>query len=320
MGRNSKMAVAAILALTIAGCSSDGGTQSSDPNATNPTPAETPAVQSTPSQTQAFNNPVVPPKEVTPTVPTSTANLIQPTNPTERVGVVTRGRPDPFAQIVSSPVPIPITTNDTSSSSSRPVPVVPPLPTARRRPIIPSNSVAILRPARRSEVSAAGGDEFRRRSLANQQRSNANKLALARRNRNSQRIAVRPIPPRVSIPVVPSKMPPVVRTPDLAPLAPPPPQPDMARAVVVTGIVQVGSAPQAIIKVPNEPTSRYVQAGQRLANGVLVKRIEMNDGSDPIVILEQYGIEVARMVGEGSRNVAQPTADSGNPVSMATPI
>ncbi|MBW4513216.1 MAG: hypothetical protein KME64_43065 [Scytonematopsis contorta HA4267-MV1] len=317
MGRNSKMAVAAILALTIAGCSGDGGTQSSDPNATNPTPAETPAVQSTPSQTQAFNNPVVAPKQVTTsTVPTSAANLIQPTNPTERVGVVTRGRPDPFAQIVSSPVPVPVTT----PSSERPVPVVPPLPTARRRTIIPSTSAAMLRPAQRSRVSAAGSDEFRRRSLANQQRSNANKLALARKNRNSQRIAVRPIPPRASIPVIPSKMPPVVRTPDLAPLAPPPPQPDMARAVVVTGIVQVGSAPQAIIRVPNEPTSRYVQAGQRLANGVLVKRIEMNDGSDPIVILEQYGIEVARMVGEGSRNVGQPTAASGNPVSMATPI
>jgi hypothetical protein len=211
MGRNSKMAVAAILALTIAGCSSDGGTQSSDPNATNPTPAETPAVQSTPSQTQAFNNPVVAPKQVTTsTVPTSTANLIQPTNPTERVGVVTRGRPDPFAQIVSSPVPVPVTT----PSSERPVPVVPPLPTARRRTIIPSNSVAMLRPAQRSKVSAAGSDEFRRRSLANQQKSNANKLALARKNRNSQRIAVRPIPPRVSIPVIPSKMPPVVRTPD----------------------------------------------------------------------------------------------------------
>jgi len=31
---------------------------------------------------------------------------------------------------------------------------------------------------------------------------------------------------------------------------------------------------------------------------VLVKRIEINEGADPIVILEQYGIEVSRAVGE----------------------
>jgi hypothetical protein len=64
-------------------------------------------------------------------------------------------------------------------------------------------------------------------------------------------------------------------------------------------VVQVGNSYQAIIKAPNEPTSRYVSVGQRLANGqVLVKRIEMNPGGDPIVILEENGIEVGRSVGE----------------------
>jgi hypothetical protein len=32
-------------------------------------------------------------------------------------------------------------------------------------------------------------------------------------------------------------------------------------------------------------------------NGVLVKRIEMSQGANPTVILEQYGIEVAKQVG-----------------------
>jgi hypothetical protein len=81
----------------------------------------------------------------------------------------------------------------------------------------------------------------------------------------------------------------------ILPLAP---QPKIARAVVVTGIVLIGEVPQAIIKAPNEPTSRYVQPGQRLMNGVLVKRIEMRQGSNPTVILEQYGIEVVKQVGE----------------------
>jgi len=36
------------------------------------------------------------------------------------------------------------------------------------------------------------------------------------------------------------------------------------------------------------------RVGQRLSDEqVLVKQVEMNEGSDPIVILEQYSIEVA---------------------------
>lgn len=87
-------------------------------------------------------------------------------------------------------------------------------------------------------------------------------------------------------------------TPTIAAL-PPLPTANLANAVEVTGVVQVGNSYQAIIKAPNEPTSRYVSVGQRLANGqVLVKRIEMNPGGDPIVILEENGIEVGRSVGE----------------------
>ena len=69
----------------------------------------------------------------------------------------------------------------------------------------------------------------------------------------------------------------------------------------------IGQKPQAIIKVPTEDTSRYVQAGQRLASGLLIKRIEMNEGSNPIVIIEQYGIEVAIMVGEQPIDSASST-------------
>ena len=76
------------------------------------------------------------------------------------------------------------------------------------------------------------------------------------------------------------------------------PNPTLAKAVVVTGIVQVGSSTQAIVKAPLEPSSRYVSPGQRIANGqVLVKRIEVR-GSEPVVVLEQLGIEVVKFVGE----------------------
>ncbi|WP_448572558.1 hypothetical protein [Trichothermofontia sp.] len=83
------------------------------------------------------------------------------------------------------------------------------------------------------------------------------------------------------------------------PTAPPGPQPDLARAVEVTGVVQVGDVPRAIIQAPNEATSRYVVAGQRVANGrVLVKHIEANQFPSPVVILEEHGIEVIKAVGE----------------------
>jgi hypothetical protein len=89
------------------------------------------------------------------------------------------------------------------------------------------------------------------------------------------------------------------------------PEPNLAKAVEVTGVITVGGITQAIVKAPNEPTSRHVIVGQRLSNGqVLVKRIESNSGSDPIVILEENGVEVARAVGD------KPAAGPGTPTAM----
>jgi hypothetical protein len=93
----------------------------------------------------------------------------------------------------------------------------------------------------------------------------------------------------------PNKPPEVV----VAPQAPPPP-PDtsIAENIEVSGIVKVGTQKQIIVKVPTEPTSRYVQEGQRLANGeVLVKIIDLND-QEPSVTFVQNGVDIVRQVGE----------------------
>jgi hypothetical protein len=80
---------------------------------------------------------------------------------------------------------------------------------------------------------------------------------------------------------------------------PPKPSTTLADGVEVSGVVNINGVPQAIVRAPNEETSRYVGVGQRLSNGrVLVKRIEMNNGSEPIVILEENGVEVAKAIGE----------------------
>ncbi len=111
--------------------------------------------------------------------------------------------------------------------------------------------------------------------------------------------------PEVNIPNLPEL--PLPPKPDVAtnpsgpnvPKLPAIPQPDLARATEVSGVVQVGNTTQVIVRAPNELTTRYVSVGQKLANGqVIIKRVEMNPGGDPVVILEQNGIEVAKTIGE----------------------
>ncbi|MEA5568966.1 MULTISPECIES: hypothetical protein [unclassified Anabaena] len=265
MGRTSKIVIAAILTVAIAGCASEDTQQ-----AVNPIPSATPVAKS-PAAAQSFNNPVVSGQQTT--KPTGAAsNLIQPTNATERIILVSKGRIDPFAQIVGQPVP-----EMSQTITAKPVPSLPPLPNATKP-----------------------------------QKGNTSTNKTTSTQNNLARVAK---PPSLT-PVLPKVLPQVVPNPTLVSVLPPPAQPDLAKAVMVTGVVIIGKAPQAIIKIPNELTSRYVEAGQRLANGVLVKRIEMNEGSNPIVILEQYGIEVARTVGEVPTGTTPATTNS---VSVTTP-
>ncbi|MEA5625379.1 hypothetical protein [Nostoc sp. UHCC 0251] len=274
MGRNSKITIAAILTLAIAGCASED-----TPQAINPAPAPIPKIEAkSPPAAQTFKNPVILAKQVSQVTPAS-ANLIQSTNATERARfvLVSKDRVDPFGQIFGQ------TVSGIPQTSGRPVPVVPKLPTA--------SLVARKLPTRN--------------------------IALNQKKNNIASVPKKLNPTLTS--VLPKVLPQVVPNPALVSVLPPPAQPELARAVVVTGVVLLSKEPQAIIKVPDEPTSRYVEAGQRLANGVLVKRIEMNQGYNPIVILEQYGIEVAKMVGEGAVNSTPSAASATGNISVTTP-
>ncbi|MEH2249156.1 hypothetical protein [Nostoc sp.] len=286
MGRNLKITIAAILTLAIAGCASEDTQQAINPAPIPKIAAKSPAAQS-------FKNPVIAAKQVSQFTPAS-VNLIQSTNATERARIVvlSKDRSDPFTQLFGQMVP------GMSKTFGRPVPVLPKLPTvslaARKLP----TRIALNRPVPVSPKLPTA--------------------SLAGRKLPTRSIAKKVNPTLTS--VLPKVLPQVVPNPTLVSVLPPPAQPELARAVLVTGVVLISKEPQAIIKVPDEPTSRYVQAGQRLANGVLIKRIEMNQGYNPIVILEQYGIEVAKMVGEGAINSTPSAASaSGNPISVTTP-
>lgn len=79
---------------------------------------------------------------------------------------------------------------------------------------------------------------------------------------------------------------------------PSPPVPNEARGVLVTGVLNIGSSPVAIVKAPNESVARQVTPGTVLSKG-LVRVKAINDRSEvPNVVLEQYGTEVVRSVGQ----------------------
>ncbi|MDY6898274.1 MAG: hypothetical protein SWZ49_09385 [Cyanobacteriota bacterium] len=328
MGRYLRFTIASILALAMAGCT--GG---DEPSVVEPVPEE--SVGSNPDpKTEPFKEPLVPPKQ--PNIAGTPSNLIEPTNPTERVGIVSRGRMDPFDDIVPSvnfPTnnqnpegPAATNTNTTTNKRDRKVPPLPPLPKSSKNKIASKGRPrrVAVRPRRSAVISARTGG-----NSGNPNSGNTNSGNLNSRNTNSGSLNSRNqqtanqagsngTNATASVPVVPQKLPGVVPQPDLTSLLPPPPEPKLAQAVLVSGVVQVGNRPQAIIKVPSEPTSRYVQAGQRLASGLLVKRIEMNEGSEPVVILEQYGIEVARLVGEGPMGDSQPDTASTEEKAVST--
>ncbi|MEL7052079.1 MAG: hypothetical protein AAFV85_02345 [Cyanobacteria bacterium J06634_6] len=94
------------------------------------------------------------------------------------------------------------------------------------------------------------------------------------------------------------------------------PQPVIAPAISVSGIIQLGGEPYAIVSSSGEP-ERYVKVGDRLAGGsVRVKRIDTL-AFEPQVILEENGIEVSRPIGgsgaEDSADTPAGAAPSNDP-------
>ncbi len=257
-----------MLALTITGCPSSNNQQSINPTSS---PTTTPVAVQTPP-------PVKPP--LVAQNPSGAAylapGLIQPTNANQRTKQVAKGNRDPFAALFL-PVPVPPISaghnSNTNSSAAAPA----------QAPQTPGSSSKVNVGQSRSPVAVNNS-----RSGSNQSGS-SNRTAISNPN----------------IPAPPGALP----NNNLQP-APPPalPEPDLAKSVIVMGVIQIGEQTQAIVQVPSEATSRYVQVGQSLSNGqVLVKRIELNAGAEPLVILEQFGVEVSKAIGEPNPSQAQPT-------------
>ncbi len=96
------------------------------------------------------------------------------------------------------------------------------------------------------------------------------------------------------------------------------PIPNEARGVEVSGVMQLSGTPVAIVKAPNENVARQVRVGGTLSNGqVKVKAINVSS-QRPYVILEQYGLEIPRGVGEPPEEpVDPPTPSASQPVASS---
>jgi hypothetical protein len=76
-------------------------------------------------------------------------------------------------------------------------------------------------------------------------------------------------------------------------------KPLQAMAVEISGVIEVGGRTQVIVKLPTESFSRYIEVGERVADGkVLVKRVEGQNSLSPTVVLEEVGVEVPRKIGD----------------------
>jgi hypothetical protein len=264
------VATAALVGVTTTSCDFLSGLGGGNTTTTaSPTVSAVPVPVPTASpQASPFSQPTVPernqPKGILP------ADLISSTDPNQRVQQVKGNRVDPFALLPTTPTV-----------------QLPPGATAT------TGGTGVVTPGAVPQANPTGGGQTTNRptGTANRTPNRATGTANRTPNQTPQARSGSTAPTGQAAPKPSPK----------SPIASPVPRPDpaIARAVEVTGIIQIGDQAYAIVNAPNEPTSRYVQAGQRLAGGqVLVRRIDFNR-AEPVVILEQSGVEVVRAVGEG---------------------
>ena len=310
MRQVSLIALVSLLALFTGGCLA--GQQ--EEQAVNQSPSPQPAASVTPPKPSPAATPFGSKPLVAKQPGTSSAvpGLIQPELPENVIKRVPQGQiSDPFAAV---PVQPEVTVSPNSAAArgrdTRPIPVepVPPLP---KIPVSPQTRGGV-QPSTRGGIqpSTRGGIQPPRygiQSPGNPGVTAAKPVPNLTKLPSAPKGPGKPPSPTPAKPSTTATALPPGTAPRSVPELPTLPEPTQARGVEVTGVVEVGGVPMAIVKVPNEP-ARYVREGQRIANGqVLVKRIEMNRGPEPVVILEQYGIEVARGVGEG------PATSPGGP-------
>jgi hypothetical protein len=325
------------LAMLITSCGGKPATTAASPSAAASPAAPAPTAAVPPKAAPAA--PAIAPKPVVaakaPTVPATSiakkpvspdvaAGLIPPTDGESWAKTVAKGRPDPFASLALQPIEIAekepldgtgkpqkastkIASNPTKSPTiksgvNQPLPSIkvaanPTISGSRNKSRLNSPIAAVpISGVNKALPKIAVG-------IRGAKPSKAPAIKIAKNN------VLRP----VSFGANPSKAPGGMTIATKAdPVAA---RPLQAMAIEVTGVIEVAGKTQVIVKLPSESFSRYIEVGERVANGqVLVKRVEGQQSLSPTVVLEEVGVEVPRKIGDTAStapaSVAQPPANA----------
>jgi hypothetical protein len=297
------------IAFVLTGC---GGDTSKPSNSSAPSPSTSAAAPASVApvassgQAPGFSQPLVkstdtkasPAATVSPTSATL-AGLLPGSDSDAVVRATSKGRPDPFANVVlqSSVERVPTARNAAVNQGSAPIQPIKIVKASSTRSNAGASSLDSEETDRPSTANGRVGSGLGLASAANR----------ARKNEQPTQVAVGPKP----IPNTPARGGTVSAPPVLTPVDPnrtalrdvpkpsPAAQPAFASNIQVSGVAQVNGQTQVILKLPNETFSRYISVGERVMDGkVLVKRVENPNAITPVVILEEIGIEVPRKVGD----------------------
>lgn len=231
----------------------------------------------------------------------SPATPIAATDPKDRLaGMATGQSSNPFSVVGMFPEGIhlgPLATVAKSVPQSPSVTVLPPIPSAPsfgpapeslQAPLDPSNSPTVVEPhtpgAAVSPIAIVPSGPNVVPTATIEVASNPTEPAAPTASTVDTAINTTNTTVGTTLPVIPPN--PVEPSPS-----------SLAEAVEVRGVVQLGEQWQAIVKEPQERSSRVVRVGDVLAGGqVRVRKIELNANGTPSVVLEQNGIQVIRTI------------------------
>jgi hypothetical protein len=294
------------------------------------TTATTPVTKTTPAATAA--KPAVPGKTPVAIKPVSVdvaAGLIPGTDGESWAKTVAKGRPDPFGMLTLQPIEV-IEPIDPLVQAAKPqqssVKVATSNTPAAKPSVLPTIKIATsttktTKVAGNQKIASSGKNQTV--AISAIPRSGVNralpKITIALKEpviakakptdkvvRNSKVIAAKPVLAKTKVtgandfpikPQIAAKPEKIVE------------KPLQAMAVEISGVIEVGGRTQVIVKLPTESFSRYIEVGERVADGkVLIKRVEGQNSLSPTVVLEEVGVEVPRKIGDKSSAPEAPAA------------
>ena len=284
------------------------------------TPTPVAAVPAATTPPIATTIPVVGTKPLVPGKPSAvalaSAGLIPPTNGDNWAKTVAKSRTDPFATLVLQP----IVTKDPLIATGKPQPkpliaigkLQPVAPITSKLPAIKSgvnkslptiktasnstNITEVLGKSKNTNTKNSGINGNRKSVISNGNSKVSPKIKPSKSTAVTK-IATNKVLRPVNMATTPSKTPGTNKIAAILPKVVE--KPLQAMAVEISGVIEVEGKTQVIVKLPSESFSRYIEVGDRIANGrVLVKRIEGQNSLSPTVVLEEVGVEVSRRVGD----------------------